>query len=154
MDFQTRKAALGNLTTREITTGDAAAAAKLSEELGYPVSTEGMEQRIQSLAGLADHVVYVACLTGEVVGWIDVSVTCHLQEEPRAEIGGLVVSSTVRGGGIGRVLVECAERWTVHRGLNTLVVRSQISRDAAHRFYIREGFAQTKTSAVFTKKLS
>src|SRR6266498_5653700 len=127
-----RKPGPDNLTTREITTGDAAAAAKLSEELGYPVSTEGMKQRIQSLARSADHIVYVACLTGEVVGWIDVSVTYHLQAEPRAEIGGLVVSSKVRGGGIGRLLVECAERWALHQGLNTLVVRSQISREAAH----------------------
>lgn len=110
--------ALAGLLTREITAGDAVAAAKLSEELGYPVSPAVMEKRIESLSRLPDHVVYVACLAGEVVGWIDVSITTHLQSEPRAEIGGLVVSSTVRSGGVGRRLVACAEDWARQKGLN------------------------------------
>jgi len=140
-----------DLQTREITLSDASAAAELSGELGYPVSPEVMQQRIASLS--ADHVVYVACLDGEVVGWIDVSLTHHLQSDPRAEIGGLVVSSKVRSRGIGRVLVSRAEQWAVERGLKSVVVRSQIAREAAHNFYLREGYARTKTSAVFTKQL-
>src|SRR5437868_15336876 len=96
--------ALVDFSTREITAGDAAAAAKLSEELGYPVSPAVMEQRIESLTRLPDRVIYVACLAGEVVGWIDVGITNHLQSEPRVEIGGLVVSSAVRSSGIGRRL--------------------------------------------------
>ena len=36
--------------TREVSTGDAAAVAALSEELGYAVSPEVMKQRIDSLA--------------------------------------------------------------------------------------------------------
>ena len=140
-----------DLQTREITLSDASAAAELSGELGYPVSPEVMQQRIASLS--ADHVVYVACLDGEVVGWIDVSLTHHLQSDPRAEIGGLVVSSKVRSRGIGRVLVSRAEQWAVERGLKSVVVRSQIAREAAHNFYLREGYARTKKSAVFTKQL-
>jgi len=140
-----------DLQTREITLSDASAAAELSGELGYPASPEVMQQRIASLS--ADHVVYVACLDGEVVAWIDVSLTHHLQSDPRAEIGGLVVSSKVRSRGIGRVLVSRAEQWAVERGLKSVVVRSQIAREAAHNFYLREGYARTKTSAVFTKQL-
>ena len=140
-----------DLQTREITLSDASAAGELSGDLGYPASPEVMQQRIASLS--ADHVVYVACLDGEVVGWIDVSLTHHLQSDPRAEIGGLVVSSKVRSRGIGRVLVASAEQWALERGLNSVVVRSQIAREAAHNFYLREGYARTKTSAVFTKQL-
>jgi GNAT superfamily N-acetyltransferase len=137
---------------REITGSDARAAAALSEELGYPASVEDMKQRIESL-GTLDRVVYVACLGGEVVGWIDVGVTRHLQSEPYAEIGGLVVSNEARSGGIGRSLVARAEQWARERGLKKVVVRSQIAREGAHRFYMREGYERTKTSAVFTKKL-
>jgi len=137
--------------TREITPDDANAAAKLSEELGYPVSPAEMKQRIEALARLRDHAVYVACITGSVVGWIDVGISRHLQSEPRAEIGGLVVSSEMRGRGIGRHLVTCAENWARQRGLRGIVVRSQIAREEAHNFYLREGYARTKTSAVFTK---
>jgi len=144
---------LEDLLTREITAEDAPAAAELSEQLGYPVSSDVMQQRIESLTRLADHAVYVACLAGKVVGWIDVSVTQHLQSEPRAEIGGLVVSSEARGRGIGRHLLGCAEHWALQRGLKSVVVRSQVARTAAHRFYLREGYERTKTSAVFTRKL-
>ncbi len=49
-----------DLDLREITLADAAAAAELTGELGYPVSPEVMRQRIASLS--PDHVVYVACL--------------------------------------------------------------------------------------------
>lgn len=144
---------MSDLVTREITAMDSAAAARLSGELGYPVSAAVMERRIESLTGSADRAVYIACLSGKVVGWIDVGETRHLQSETSAEIGGLVVSSEARGGGVGRSLVACAEQWALQRGLKSMVVRSQIAREAAHRFYLREGYARTKTSAVFTKSL-
>ena len=63
------------------------------------------------------------------------------------------MSSKLRSRGIGRVLVARAEQWALERGLKSVVVRSQIAREAAHNFYLREGYARTKTSAVFTKQL-
>jgi GNAT superfamily N-acetyltransferase len=146
--------AQNELLIREITAEDAAATARLTEELGYPVSPEIMTQRIESLNRFSDHVVYVVCLSGKVVGWIDVRETHHLQAEPRAEIGGLVVSSEVRGRGLGNRLIECAEHWARQRGLRNVVVRSRVAREGAHRFYLRQGYKQTKTSAVFMKDLS
>jgi GNAT superfamily N-acetyltransferase len=142
-----------DLLTREITPDDAEAATKLSEELGYPASAAEMKQRIEAFTRLTDHVVFVACVAGAVVGWIDVGISRHLQSEPRAEIGGLVVSTEVRGRGIGGRLITCAENWARQRGLRAMVVRSQIAREQAHNFYLREGYARTKTSAVFTKTL-
>ncbi|HEX4135189.1 MAG TPA: GNAT family N-acetyltransferase [Bryobacteraceae bacterium] len=145
--------ALNDLLIREITAGDATAAAGLSEELGYPVSPDTMRQRIEFLNRSGGHVVYIACLAGDVVGWIDVRETHHLQVEPCAEIGGLVVAGGARGGGVGRCLIERAEHWAMQRGLERVIVRSRLEREAAHRFYLRQGYARTKTSAVFTKNL-
>jgi GNAT superfamily N-acetyltransferase len=143
-----------DLVIREITAMDATVAALLSGELGYPVSSGEMKRRIESLARMPDHAVYVACISAEVVGWIHVHGSHHLQAEPRAEIGGLVVSSEVRSRGIGRHLVQAAEAWALEQGLKSIVVRSRATREAAHRFYLREGYTQTKTSAVFTKSLA
>ena len=39
-------------------------------------------------------------------------------------------------------------------GLRRALVRSQVSREPAHRFYLREGYARVKTSAVFEKVLA
>ena len=138
---------------REITPDDDGAAAGLSAELGYAVSADFMRARIEFLLSQADHVVYVACLAGTVAGWIDVSIAHHLQAESRAEIGGLVVAAKVRSQGIGRLLVARAEQWAQDRGLASMLVRSRVTREDAHRFYLREGYARNKTSAVFTKEL-
>jgi GNAT superfamily N-acetyltransferase len=138
---------------REITLNDAEAASKLSAELGYPVSTHAMQARIKALHQLTNRAVYVACESDAVVGWIDVGLVYHLQSEASGEIGGLVVSSELRGRGIGHQLVATAEQWVRDRGITSMLVRSRISREAAHRFYYREGYERTKTSAVFMKRL-
>lgn len=139
---------------RKIDVTDAEAAAKLSGELGYPVPVEAMEQRIRSRATLPDRALFVACRNEIVVGWVDVGIVHHLQVESYGEIGGLVVSSEHRSEGIGAQLVEQAEQWVREQGLTKVLVRSQIAREAAHRFYLKNGYERTKTSAVFTKVLS
>lgn len=140
---------------RPVKNEDAEAVAELSGELGYPVSPESMRQRIAELRSRADHAVYVAySVEGTVVGWIDVAMAHHLQAEPRAEIGGLVVSARVRSKGIGRSLMAQAEQWAAGRGLNKILVRSRTARERAHRFYERAGYARIKTSIVFEKELS
>jgi GNAT superfamily N-acetyltransferase len=138
---------------RIATPGDAADAARLSGELGYPIDADTMGRRIQRLLASPDHGVFIAVTGGRAVGWIQVAMVQHLQSEVRAEIGGLVVSAGHRGTGIGAKLVARAEQWGRDRGLAGMVVRSQITRENAHRFYLREGYARTKTSAVFSKEL-
>jgi len=139
---------------RPIALTDAEVAARLSGELGYPASTAAMEARIRNLASLPAHAVFVACIDDTVVGWIDVGVVYHLQTEPYGEIGGLVVASGFRSAGVGRSLVIRAEEFTRQLGIGKMLVRSQIAREAAHRFYLRDGYERTKTSAVFTKALA
>lgn len=138
---------------REITPEDAPAAAELSGQLGYPVLPETLRTRIEFLTSQPDHVIYVAVIAERVVGWIDLSIAHHLAAEPRAEIAGLVVSSEARSQGVGRQLVERAEQWARGRGLTAMLVRSRSTREAAHRFYLREGYTHSKTSVVFTKEL-
>jgi GNAT superfamily N-acetyltransferase len=139
---------------RPLDVADAGAAAGLSGELGYPVTVAAMEERIRNFALLTDRIVFVACLNSAVIGWIDVGIVHHLQVEPNGEIGGLVVSHACRSSGIGAKLVSRAEEWVKERGLTRMIVRSNITREAAHRFYLREGYKQTKTSAVFSKTLA
>jgi GNAT superfamily N-acetyltransferase len=138
---------------RPVDSADAEAVAILSGELGYPVSVAAMEERIRHYALLTDRTVFVACLDSAVIGWIDVGIVHHLQVEPNGEIGGLVVSHACRSSGIGAKLVSRAEQWVKERGVAKMIVRSQIAREAAHRFYLREGYERTKTSAVFSKTL-
>jgi len=138
---------------RAIRPEDAEAAARLSSELGYPVDAPAVLARMRQIAGDRNRAVLVACVEGEVVGWIDLSVEYHLQSEPAALIGGLVVSETVRGRGIGRQLCVAAEDWARGLGIARLRVRSNAVRERAHAFYLRDGYTRVKTSAVFEKRL-
>ena len=138
---------------RRIKACDADAVARLSGDLGYPATAEEMGRRIERIDDLNDHAIFAACVDGELAGWIDVGVVHHLQAEPYGEIGGLVVAEKQRSRGLGRKLVAQAERWAAERGLTTIRVRSQIAREGAHRFYLREGYERTKISAVFSKQL-
>jgi GNAT superfamily N-acetyltransferase len=88
-----------------------------------------------------------------LVGWIDVGIVHHLQSGPFGEIGGLIVSEKYHGCGIGAALVETAEKWIASHNVHKVLVRSQIAREGAHAFYIRQNFSRTKTSAVFTKSI-
>jgi GNAT superfamily N-acetyltransferase len=139
---------------RPIQVEDAQAAAALSIELGYPIDVPTVLRRIEQLARHEDHAVLVACVDGAVVGWIDLSVEVHLQSDPVALIGGLVVSESVRNLKIGRQLCAAGEAWARARGVSTMLVRSNVIRERAHAFYLRDGYVRVKTSGVFEKTLS
>jgi GNAT superfamily N-acetyltransferase len=143
-----------DVTIRPIGLDDAAQAAMLATELGYPAAADEISARIALLNQDVRHTVLVAVRDGKMLGWIDISVVFHLQAAPYAEIGGLVVSATERSQGIGRKLLRASENWAAGRGLSRVVVRSRITRERAHHFYQREGYATVKTSLVFEKLLN
>lgn len=143
------------LSVRAISHGDASAVAELSGQLGYEASAKDVAERIQSLLACAERqVAYVACLGDEVVGWIEASLVHHLQSPVHSLIGGLVVKDGVRNLGVGKRLCAEVEAWSRGKGVAVVRVTSRMTREGAHRFYLREGYRQTKTSAVFEKVLS
>ena len=145
---------MGSFRIRPIEDRDAATATRLCAELGYPVEESAVLARVGQIAGHPNRAVLVACVDDAVVAWIDLSVEYHLQSEPAALIGGLVVSEAARGQGIGRQLCEAAEAWARGCGFARMRVRSNAIRERAHAFYLRDGYRQVKTSAVFEKTLS
>lgn len=88
------------------------------------------------------------------MGWVDVSLEHRLQSEIFGFIGGLVVKDGLRSLGIGCRLCQKAEEWAHRKGANKIRVTSRSTREAAHRFYLREGYRQTKISMVFEKVLA
>jgi GNAT superfamily N-acetyltransferase len=141
------------LLIRRLTIDDAEEVAELCGQLGYPASSDDLRGRIESRAGSVDSVALAAFLDGQMVGWIDASVEHHLQSSPNVVIGGLVVRDGVRGLGIGKRLCVEIEEWARSKSIPVLRVRSQVIREDAHRFYLREGYRKVKTSLVFEKSL-
>ncbi len=78
---------------------------------------------------------------GVLVGLVAVIVQPSFHHaEPLAVVVSLVVSPAARGSGVGRVLVDVAERFARSRGCSALQLSSGRSRPEAHAFYRRLGF--------------
>lgn len=133
---------------------DAGALALLSGQLGYPAGADDIARRLDELA--ANHVGQVLVAEsdeGAVVGWAEASLQRHLVHDTRAELAGLVVAEGARNRGVGTALLRAVEAWARERGLSELIVRSNVIRERAHRFYLREGYAEKKRQAVFSRRL-
>ncbi|MEK6399106.1 MAG: GNAT family N-acetyltransferase, partial [Terriglobus sp.] len=109
--------------------------------------------KIEQMTDSADRIVFVAVSDDAVVGWGDAAIERHLQAPDTVVLGGLVVDESQRGLGIGRLLCQAVEKWAASLGIALVRVRSQIKREDAHRFYLRDGYDHVKTSAVFEKRL-
>jgi GNAT superfamily N-acetyltransferase len=134
--------------------GDAAEMARLSDELGYPMSAEEMERRLAVLLRDQRHLVAVASAGERLLAWMHVEHRSSLERGDRAELMGLVVDAGARRYGWGRRLVEAAEDWARERGLMSMTVRSNVVRDGSHAFYERLGYARRKTQHVYTKSVA
>jgi GNAT superfamily N-acetyltransferase len=150
----TSSSLIETLSVRVISREDAATVAELSVQLGYEATAAEVAERTEVMLSNVEQVALVACVGADVVGWIEASIAHHLQSAPHALIGGLVVKDGVRGLGVGKRLCAEVEEWSRGKGLAVVRVTSRSTREAAHRFYLREGYRQTKTSAVFEKVLS
>ena len=133
---------------------DAGAVANLTSQLGYPATEADITRRYALIHDRSDGRLIVALdVNAVVVGWIHVQALSMLEADQRAEIWGLIVADTVRGSGVGRLLVEAAEEWAVKRGLDIMGVRSNTLRVEAHAFYEHLGYEVVKTQKAFRKNL-
>jgi GNAT superfamily N-acetyltransferase len=133
---------------------DVAALAQLSRQLGYPTDAATMSQRLARVRDAHVGEVFVAVdEQAVVIGWTHVVPRLHLEEVPFAELAGLVVADGARGSGAGAKLLHAAERWAVQQGFELMRVRSNVVRERAHRFYLREGYAERKRQVVFEKPI-
>ena len=144
----------GAISIRPARSDDAAALADLSTQLGYPASAETLSQRLTRVRGEGVGEVFVAADAHDrVLGWTHVVPRLHLEESPFAELAGLVVGDGARGAGVGAALLSAAEQWARQHGFVQFRVRSNVVRERAHRFYLREGYVERKRQVVFDKTL-
>ena len=140
-------------TIRDARASDSDDLARLSTQLGYPMTAETARARLSEIAGLADHALLVAEAKRRVVAWLQISLPRIFESPRQAEIAGLMVDEEARGLGIGTALVSAAQRWARERQCAALRVRSNVIRERAHGFYRRAGFSEIKTQRVFEKLL-
>jgi PhnO protein len=97
-----------------------------------------------------DNIYLIAYARHVPVGFI----SCHVQEllhhgGPVGEIQELYVRENARGMGAGKMLLDRVKEIAGGNGVLQLEVAAGIGREAAHRFYLREGFADTHKKFVW-----
>lgn len=133
---------------------DATELARLTSQLGYPVTESTLRSRLARMVGAADCCLLVAeSPDGRLAGWIHGYLCQLLESDYRVEIGGLVVDEDCRRKGHGRRLVQAVEDWARECGAVELSVRCREERVESHRFYESLLFRHTKSQRVFRKRL-
>ncbi|MBD1843424.1 GNAT family N-acetyltransferase [Cyanobacteria bacterium FACHB-63] len=128
--------------------------AKLADTLDYPTSIEEIQFRLERLITQSDHIIYTAHLPDTLVaGWIQVGIADTLLIGRQAVVEGLVVDEQYRKLGIGRSLLQSGEQWARSQNCHAVLVRSNVIREEAHRFYEHLGYSLLKTQATFSRAL-
>ncbi len=149
-----RSGAPEGITTRDASAADAAALARLSAQLGYPVTPAEVADRLSRVTSPRHGRVVVAVDDrGDVIAWTTVEEVEHIHSERHTEISGFVVDESHRGRGVGGVLMTEVERWARERKLPYVRLNANVTRTAAHRFYRSLGFTLAKQQYAFRKEL-
>lgn len=135
------------------TSQDASQLVGLSKILGYDTDEASLTNRINKITSLNNHCLLVAKDGDEVIGFCHGYVRTLVEVEEVVEIGGLVVKDAWQGKGIAKQLVRGIEKWTLEKGLNSVVLSSNIIRTTAHGFYEHLGYKKIKQQFNFKKNI-
>lgn len=124
---------------------DASVLAELMTQLGYPISIENMQDQIQKFSANASlGTIFVAQKENKVVGCISLSEMhwFHHHNGKFARITSLVVDQNYRRQGIGKMLVQYAEKHARTSGCLAVELTSGIHRSSlgTHDFYKNLGY--------------
>lgn len=129
---------------RPATVADSAEIAALLDDLGYPVDLDFLTRSIQRQLDHDDAVLLVAEVEQTVVGVISLHFIPQLAlPGDFCRISYLCISPEARGRGIGTALEQRAYELAQKRGCDRIEVHSHSRRLQAHRFYARQGYAES-----------
>ena len=141
-----------DLKIRDGKLSDAADLAALMCELGYGTAGAEMESRLISILKDPRYKTLVVLNDDKICGMIG-TFTCYTYEHnsPSARILALVVSEKMRGRGVGRALIDAAEKDLARKNISRIAVNTRFERKDAHEFYEKLGY--TKNGFRLVKEL-
>jgi ribosomal protein S18 acetylase RimI-like enzyme len=142
-----------DLTIRAAEMKDAAALAELMSQLGYETTQSEMQMRLERIAADKRYSTFVAVRDGKVCGMIGTLTSLNYEHnDPGGRILALVTLMTMRRHGIGRALVEAAEKDFAQRRVRRVALNTRLARKVAHKFY--ESLGYERNGFRFTKDLA
>ena len=141
------------IAIREMEPMDMAVCRLLLSQLGYDLSLQEMKRRYDTINQKQDHAIFVGEQDGQVVALLHFFERPAFDKSPEVIVQALVVDQNFRGTGVGKKMMNMAERWALDRGFSSVALTSSVSRSDAHSFYNRIGYNVTATSHLFRKNL-
>src|SRR6516165_9372585 len=128
------------MTIREMEAADIAVCRMLLSQLGYDLSLQEVKRRYEAIKQKQDHEVFVGEQDGQVVALMHLYERPAFDKPPEVIVQALVIDQNWRGTGVGKAMMNIAERWALDRGFSSVVLTSSLSRSDAHSFYNRIGY--------------
>ena len=141
------------MTVRVASVSDAQDVARLTAQLGYDVEPSLAKVRLSNILARPDQRFLIAESNHSTVGWLHAAIGEYVETDSFVLIGGLVVDRSQRRQGIGRLLMEHAEKWAKEKGCVVVRLSSSAGRTEAHEFYKQLGYSNIKTQYAFAKSL-
>jgi GNAT superfamily N-acetyltransferase len=141
-----------NVVLRPATDGDAERIAALFTDEGYPAGPSDIMERLSRFASPHSRVI-VADVEGDILGFIALHALPRFEHTDRViRIMALVVDAGVRDRGVGRLLMEEAERIGVELGAAFAEVTAGHHRADARHLYESLGY-DASVAAYLRKRL-
>jgi len=132
------------VTLRPARQTDAAGAASLLTELGYPSSAADAEDRLRRSLHSPTSCCLIAEAANEAIGLMSAELVPYFPNGSTiCRVTSLVVSSRHRGLGVGEKLIAAAAEFAREHHCSGIEVTSAERRGDAHRFYGKLGFSRT-----------
>lgn len=131
------------LKVRDATPADIPHLVPLLDELGYPVEPEVLVDRFSKYSAMGEQAL-VAERDNSIIGLLTLHRTPVLHRAGSVgRITNLVVRQSAHGQGVGRALMDTAEKRLWAEGCVLIEVTSNKKRTDAHAFYERLGYENT-----------
>ncbi|SKC06458.1 Ribosomal protein S18 acetylase RimI [Soonwooa buanensis] len=126
---------------RPVQANDASRISELLAQMGYPNTESFMSSKISKFLKDENENSLVYEENEKVLGFISMHFIPQIAVEGDfARISYLVVDENTRGKNIGKKLLDYCEKLAVEKNCDRIELHSNFTREAAHRFYFREGY--------------
>ncbi len=130
---------------------DAEAIKRLSVQLGYNPSLDTVTAGLKAMFVRDDYEVVVITEHGDVVGWMSLGIRLRIEDESYFEVLAIVTEESKRGSGLGKSLIQYAEKRSRNHGLSLLMLYSNVIRLEDHKFYEKMGMLKHKQAYLLRK---
>ena len=126
-----------------------------AEDDGRLVDRSSIAASLHDFAASPQSRIFVAVIAGEVAGYVAIHwIPFPMIQGREAYISDLLVSRSLRGDGIGRLLLERVESEARERRCARLMLNNRkTALSFVHRFYPKHGFREREGFANFVKPL-